>query len=1166
MRLLSFELRYQLRRFSFLLFIVGYGGAGFALGVNSIRGTAEVGNAPYQLFFHLGLLSLTLVFPLMFMVVGAALRDHQHRFTALIGSTSVSQPTLVLSRLAGVWLGAITLLGIATLTFEMGVYGMTTDDTLLAGVYLQRWLNVFGILLLPTASILTILLFAIGWWTQNARAVYLAALLVYLLYWVSAMYLNSPLLANAKPADPAMLWLAGLLDPFGLSAFFDQTQFWTITDKNTLFLQFKGALLWNRLGWLSMGGMVILGLSRLAPPLPRHHSGRVSSKAEAPLPHFSKAAYPTVLPQISRWSYAQMVGMTLLRFQVRFLFRSLPFLLSLLSCLIIVAIETYSYLKGGGSYREFRYPGTSILIGRMADPLFLFGALLILFYSAELADRNQRVNIRVILDATPAPQLVQFLSQFCTLLAIPLTLWGAVVGLGIGIQRLEGFTTFNPGTWLAMGYFQGSRLAWLCLFTLTLQWMVRSKYLGMGLNALLLLLLGSSITNEIGIHHPLLQPGRLPVVLPTEMNGYARGATWFHLLHAYWWSFALLLTGFIPAFYAGSVRRTLSWFRPRTLWAWWLIPGLAWLGIGGWIWRELQLDKAYFKPSLALDIREDYERKFQQYADLPLLSYDSMQHQIDLFPATAGFYLTANYTLINNQTEPVKQLFVSPRLPLDSLWIEGARREQADSLHQTSLWVFNRPIDPGEHVRIHYRIHYEAPVFAQGREVVANGSYLSNRFFEPVFSYRKSKEIEDPQERQRRGLPSRDPEIVTEDHLQEQSTGLPRVYFHAIVSTESGQTALAPGKQLRTWETGKRVYFEYQPTERILPVVNYFSARYAFRQRSFDNITLEYYTHPHHEINLDSIDRYVRATLEYCQRTFSPYPFDHLRMAEIPSHWPFGGQALSGTISMVSDRLYLSDIRRPQQFNIIAKRTIHEVAHQWWGHHLAPKNTAGAALLIEGLAKYTEAMVMKNLYGEASLRDLTAESHHRYFTGRTLEQLPEPPLYLQEGQGYLAYGKSLHALLATRELLGEAAFHQVLRNLINRYGQQTQPTLTTLDFLNALAVITPANQSLRIQEWYREVILHDLSLEHLQIEQQDNTYWARGVIRVGKQRLTEDGIEQLSPAGEWLTLGIFRQGILTARQRVILTGETTPFRIDLGPTPATLILDPDRTRMNQREP
>ena len=67
---------------------------------------------------------------------------------------------------------------------------------------------------------------------------------------------------------------------------------------------------------------------------------------------------------------------------------------------------------------------------------------------------------------------------------------------------------------------------------------------------------------------------------------------------------------------------------------------------------------------------------------------------------------------------------------------------------------------------------------------------------------------------------------------------------------------------------------------------------------------------------------------------------------------------------MTEDRNYLVDLRNPNDFDLVAKRTIHEVAHQWFGHVLAPKSIEGGSLFVEGFAKYIEGRVMEKMYGK----------------------------------------------------------------------------------------------------------------------------------------------------------------------------------------------------------
>src|SRR5690606_2589739 len=102
------------------------------------------------------------------------------------------------------------------------------------------------IFIIPNVFFCTTLIFAVTSLTKNALSTYVSAIFIYALYWVCSLFLNSPLMANAVPASPQGLAVAALADPFGISAFFEQTQFWTPLQKNTELVSFSGNFMWNR--------------------------------------------------------------------------------------------------------------------------------------------------------------------------------------------------------------------------------------------------------------------------------------------------------------------------------------------------------------------------------------------------------------------------------------------------------------------------------------------------------------------------------------------------------------------------------------------------------------------------------------------------------------------------------------------------------------------------------------------------------------------------------------------------------------------------------------------------------------------------------------------------------------------------------------------------------
>src|SRR5262249_39650603 len=92
------------------------------------------------------------------------------------------------------------------------------------------------------------LFFAVATLTRRLMATYLSAI-VLLILTITAPYLL---------ANPAYRPLAALLEPFGLLAFFIDTALWTDAQRNTQLIPLDGLLMWNRLLWMGIGGLLLV--------------------------------------------------------------------------------------------------------------------------------------------------------------------------------------------------------------------------------------------------------------------------------------------------------------------------------------------------------------------------------------------------------------------------------------------------------------------------------------------------------------------------------------------------------------------------------------------------------------------------------------------------------------------------------------------------------------------------------------------------------------------------------------------------------------------------------------------------------------------------------------------------------------------------------------------
>jgi hypothetical protein len=125
--------------------------------------------------------------------------------------------------------------------------------------------------------------FGMAAWLRSMRPVYV----------VSVLMLVGYLIAGVLLAKIENKTLASVLDPFGLIAFGQLTEYWTVAEKNRDLVPLAGVLLANRIVWMAVGTLVLALAShrfRFA-----HHAegaGRAAEEANAP-----EAAVVDVAPE-----------------------------------------------------------------------------------------------------------------------------------------------------------------------------------------------------------------------------------------------------------------------------------------------------------------------------------------------------------------------------------------------------------------------------------------------------------------------------------------------------------------------------------------------------------------------------------------------------------------------------------------------------------------------------------------------------------------------------------------------------------------------------------------------------------------------------------------------------------------------------------------------------
>lgn len=1174
-QLLVFEIQYQRKQWALYIGILLFFLSGFQIGAQGFALNGVNFNAPYQITHYTSIFTLGAVFAIMFFAISGVLREQAYNAESLIYSSGLKKHQYFISRFLGVFLFSLIAFSPIIIGSIVGTYVAGHDPSRLSPFSIAPYFLSWMVFIIPNILVCSSIIFSVGIITKNRLSIYATALLIYVMYFICSFYFNSPILANSTPTNTESMLLAALGDPFGIAAFIEQSQYWTPAQKNILNVSLSGNFLLNRIIWI-LASFFILGISYKRFSFTSTEKKFRKSKSSFEETEISVLNLSAVAQTSSSLKADWLRFISETRIGIMQLLKSLPFWVVMGIWGFVIISEIYNTVYRGGTYSESLYPLTYILVELYQQPLFLLGLLLIVFYSGETVWKERDQNFHHILDATPVSNSTSFLSKLVVLSIIPILLIAVSILISIGFQIAGDFYQFDFPVYISMFYYQGAPLLFMILMALFLQSLLPNKYLAMSITGLIALVFTSSLSASFGIEHPLLRIGDFPVVRYTGMNGYGSYSMPFHVFAGHWITLGLILAllsfkcwhrGIAEGFLTKLKQIRHSWnaFQKISL----SLLVLLFCFSSGFIFYKSNIETEYLTFEERLDQSAEYEKNYKKFENLDRLFPSDIQTEMALFPEESRYVVHAKYVLINKNEAPIDTLLITERETISNIHMNRAELIEENREQGVFLYKFNESIQPGDTVTIQFTVEKERLGLDFELSIITNGSYIHVRDFSPIFGYRSSLEIRNDSERRKRNLSPRKEERISEADFSISEAGYGKVPVRTILSTSSGQVGISVGDLLREWSEDGRNYYEFKTSTSVSPAIGYFSADYEIEREEYQGITIEHYFQKSHSYNNKVIMESTKSTLAYADQEFGAYPYNHVRIAEIPAHWPFGGYAHPGTIAMVEDNLYLVDERKSDAFSLVAKRTIHEVAHQWWGHVLSPKNTSGAGIFVEGFAKYTEAVLMEKLYGKASVFQLSQTANRRYFSGRSYSSSKEQPLYLEQGEGYMLYGKSYTSMLAMKELIGDSKVNQVLKTLVERHQNKLDATLTSLELLEEFYKVTPSEYHVLIDDWFKRIITYDLRLESSSYKKLENGQFEIE-LEINAQKLEHiDGIASEIDLNEPIPVGLLAQHPSRAIDEEIIYLEAKAIKsgnnritVIVDHLPSYVSIDPYGTRLD----
>jgi ABC-2 type transport system permease protein len=1197
-RIFAFELYYRLRRHAtYVYFLLVFCLSFFAITSPTAKVAGAIGNVSPNSPYVISVIFILLPF-LMTMISSAVMgfamvRDREHNLESILFTTQAQKFDYLFGRFAGSFtilllMGAGGWLGLLA-GYEFGLqlpWDVSWKHSEILKSNLWHYLQPFLYFTVTNLFISGSLFFISGALVRNTIILYTQGLILLLSYQLSVGFLQT---LETKE-------IASLIDPFGIVAFTQTTQYWTAAEKNMTLFPFEGAMMYNRLMWMgiSLAGLTI-GYFAFSFKVSLHSTSRWlrwrrRRRQEGPAPASPSKPPPKMTPDIGAPVLATAFRSALL--YVSMIVREIPFL-AIVICGLIVFVANATTMND--MYGSSSYPTTFVVL-RLIESFGFFFFIIAVFYSGELIWMDHRHHFQQITGTLPISGTIHLASKFLALAMIYIALILLLFAASVGVQTAYGYYNFQPGVYL--GTLFGSTYTSILLFTFLcffVQVLVKNKFLGFAICIVFILVEAAAMNSGYEADFLLFGGGSLGIF--SDMNGYGHHVTPFVWLRLYWLAFALILFLISAAVWSHGGM-------PLNVWNWnklWsnsgrpvLKPLLAWLSVFLALFTVLYYNSrilnTYESKNQQNNRKAEYERIFKKYDSVAQLRIVEVGLTMDLEPGVRDFSVSAHYYLKNTSGKAIPEVHLQlnrdPNLSLDTICFDRtvAGITIAPDFHY-HRYAFDPPLSPGDSLRMDFKLTYSTKGFelkASNDQIAYNGTFINHSYF-PALGYNPSMEIEDEQERFEYGLGNRHKDLSETARgttVNQYGDDADRIRFEALISTEGDQIAIAPGRLKRTWKENNRSYFQYKAAEPITNFYSILSGRYSVHHVEWNGVKLEIYHHPDHDFNVGRMAEGMQDALAFCSAQFGKYPHDEIRIVEFPRYSNFA-QSFAQTIPYSEGIGFIFKVRDPRRdLDMAYYTTVHEVAHQWWGQLIIPSNQPGGALLTEGLAQYSALAVVKKKFPAEVLERYLLYELKAYLTGRYAEHVKEEPLVEVQNKNYLQYSKASLAFFALQDYVGEDQVNKALARFAAQWSMSQQRYPCAADLVTEIRKVTPDTLQYLVTDLFESITLYDNIAHQCYFEKSSSDHYEI-FLKIGARKVLADSVgrETEMPLNDWIDIGIYgedregndkliylRKHKITAKEQVInLSVRGRPVRASIDPLHKLIDRHPDDNKVVAQE-
>ena len=1008
----------------------------------------------------------------------------------------------------------------------------------------KAYAHTFVFYTLPNLALVGAIVVAVVLHFRNIYSAFAASLIPFIL---------QSILENAFTGDHIIIALS---DPFGQNTLAYFTHHWSILERNQSDLPVGGLILYNRVLWLSIAGLLLyfsvrsFKLHEYASDYFLIKRGR-SKRPNPSKPSQSGFALSHVKLSLGRFHQIKALWV-LSGNEFKYIIKNPAFIV--ISALAVLAM-IFAINRVTQSGEMILLPLTRVILMVPTAFYTIICMLLIFVLSGLLITREKTSRVSQMMDTTPTPFGIFWGSKLVAMIQVEILLMLVFIVTGTAMQTVLGYYHYEIGLYCYhLFFFVLIPLAIWTAAAFIVHTIIDNVYVG--LFVLVFGWVGLEGLPQIGLESALIRFNNLRPVTYSDMNGYGVSEIGFFWIEAYWLSFAILLTIITHLMWRHGIAFSI-WNRLRKSYKRLsmtvlsiLIVTILCMVVTGFVIYKGEKEKLDFSKNSLNDSLKLFKEKFGYLESTPSLKIRSLEATIDLYPEEQRFEASGSYQIENPWDTPIHLLLVKTGFDEETDFELDVAYEEIDTepFLKFHLIKLKKALRKGENITMNFTIKsIPNSLFQRNSNVLENGTFLKHDIF-PRLGYRFSDQMSLPLD-----------SVSRLYHYQGIDADL--IDLSLTIGTAAGQIALAPGRLTKQWREDDRNYYVYK-TER--PVKFSFGINSGQYNHSADTIcgkVLEVYSH--HTSNLSTLYSSVRSTFTFLNNYFEAYKFPNLRIIEFPDSEGSYSTAFANNLPMSEIRFVSNPDPSRKKINLSFYVPSHELIHHWWGSTLIPARAKGATMLTESVTEYLTLHVYESYYGEHAAEDFLRRQHQRYWNGHNKATKKESPLYLVEtSQQFVSYGKGTVVFNGLSHLIGKVAFNKILAGFLEEYQTDRPPYPTSIDFIDYLKESTADSIHTFIENQFQSVSYFDNKIESTALHQKENGSFQVSIKIRSKKWLLDPTDPSRQPLrgtlNDWLQIGCYNDADeLVSTEWIHLDSATMNVSIELNEKVKKIALDPN---------